>query len=425
MSLRLYFTGHRSFANHGCEALIRSAAALFREAFGDVTLLVPSADADEDRRFWPDAAAHGVTFVPVVDPWAGHRWWDRAVRRVPGWDRLPWPRGPLAPGTRTALDGADMLVSTGGDNYALDYGLVSLLTMMAVDGAAMDRGLPTVLWGASVGPFDGAPAPVQRAVSRHLRRFDLVVARETLSQSWLQSQGVDGRLALACDPAFTLKPEPVALTRFWPKEGGKGTVAVNLSPLIARTHAAGNPHGRSLEEEAGAFITGLVNEGYGVLLLPHVVGQSGSRVKCDHALLSSLTAHTGTAGGRIAVAPRTLNAPQLKHALSRCRYVLAARTHATIGALSSGVPTISIAYSLKAKGINRDLFGDARYVLDGAAMTAASLRDALARLEADEGDIRRLLAARKLDWPESLQRALDRLKRCPLERGRAEIAAAY
>jgi len=424
MTLRLYLTGHRSFANHGCEALVRSAAALFREAFGDVDLLVPSADPEEDRRFWPDAADHGVTFVPVADPWEGHRWWDRAVRRVPGWSRLPWPRGHLAAGTRVPLESADLLVSTGGDNYSLDYGLVSLHTMMAMDGAAMDRGIPTVLWGASVGPFDGAPAPVQRAVARHLRRFDLVVARETLSQSWLRSQGVDERLALACDPAFSMKPEPVALAGFWPREGEKGTVAVNLSPLIRRYHAAGST-GRPLEDEAAAFIAGLADEGYGVLLLPHVVGQSGSPVKCDHALLSGLRARTGTGGGRIAIAPRALNAPQLKYALSRCRFVLAARTHATIGALSSGVPTVSIAYSLKAKGINRDLFGDARYVLDGAAMTAASLRRALARLEADEGDIRRLLEARTLDWSASLERALDRLKRCPLERRRPVMAAAY
>ncbi len=424
MTLRLYLTGHRSFANHGCEALVRSAAALFREAFGDVELLVPSVDAAEDRSFWPTAAAHGVTFVPAVDPWEGHRWWDRAARRVPGWNRLPWPRGRLGAGTRVPLGSADLLVSTGGDNYSLDYGLVSLHTMMAVDGAAMDHGIPSVLWGASVGPFDDAPVAVQRAVSRHLRRFDLVVARETLSHGWLRGQGVGERLALACDPAFSMKPEPLALTGFWPREGDRGTVAVNLSPLIRRTHAAGNPQGRPLEEEAAAFIAGLADEGYGVLLLPHVVGQSGSPEKCDHALLRALLGRTGDGGGRIALAPRTLNAPQLKYALSRCRYVLAARTHATIGALSSGVPTVSIAYSLKAKGINRDLFGDTRHVLDGADMTAVTLRAALARLEAEEGDIRRLLAARGLDWPASLERALERLKRCPLERRRPVMAAA-
>jgi len=41
-----------------------------------------------------------------------------------------------------------------------------------------------------------------------------------------------------------------------------------------------------------------------------------------------------------------------------------ARTHATIAALSSGVPTLSFAYSIKALGINRDVFGHARYCLD-------------------------------------------------------------
>ena len=34
-----------------------------------------------------------------------------------------------------------------------------------------------------------------------------------------------------------------------------------------------------------------------------------------------------------------------------------ARTHATIAAYSTGVPTLSIGYSVKARGIARDLFG--------------------------------------------------------------------
>ena len=40
-----------------------------------------------------------------------------------------------------------------------------------------------------------------------------------------------------------------------------------------------------------------------------------------------------------------------------------ARTHATIAALSSCIPTLSFAYSIKAKGINRDIFGHEGYCL--------------------------------------------------------------
>jgi colanic acid/amylovoran biosynthesis protein len=62
------------------------------------------------------------------------------------------------------------------------------------------------------------------------------------------------------------------------------------------------------------------------------------------------------------------------------------------------VPTISIAYSVKAKGINRDLFGDTRLVLDTPAVSLVSLRQYLSHLESHEQEIRDLLAERIPEW---------------------------
>lgn len=55
---------------------------------------------------------------------------------------------------------------------------------------------------------------------------------------------------------------------------------------------------------------------------------------------------------------------ELKGYISRCRFFVGARTHATIAAYSSCVPTLVIGYSVKARGIARDLFGtESEYVL--------------------------------------------------------------
>ena len=48
---------------------------------------------------------------------------------------------------------------------------------------------------------------------------------------------------------------------------------------------------------------------------------------------------------------------ELKGYIARCRFFIGARTHATIAAYSSKVPTLVIGYSVKAKGIAKDLFG--------------------------------------------------------------------
>ena len=55
---------------------------------------------------------------------------------------------------------------------------------------------------------------------------------------------------------------------------------------------------------------------------------------------------------------------ELKYVISRCSLFVGARTHATIAAYSSCVPTIVLGYSVKSKGIATDLFGtDKNYVI--------------------------------------------------------------
>ena len=52
------------------------------------------------------------------------------------------------------------------------------------------------------------------------------------------------------------------------------------------------------------------------------------------------------------------NCMQQKYIISQCRFFVGARTHSTIAAYSTCVPTLVVGYSVKARGIARDLFGD-------------------------------------------------------------------
>ena len=51
------------------------------------------------------------------------------------------------------------------------------------------------------------------------------------------------------------------------------------------------------------------------------------------------------------------NCEELKGYIARCSFFIGARTHATIAAYSSCVPTLVVGYSIKAKGIAQDIFG--------------------------------------------------------------------
>ena len=55
---------------------------------------------------------------------------------------------------------------------------------------------------------------------------------------------------------------------------------------------------------------------------------------------------------------------KLKGCISQCEFFVGARTHATIAAYSTCVPTLVLGYSIKSRGIAKDIFGtEKEYVL--------------------------------------------------------------
>ena len=79
---------------------------------------------------------------------------------------------------------------------------------------------------------------------------------------------------------------------------------------------------------------------------------------------------------RVSIVDQEYTCEQLKYIISKCRFMVAARTHASIAAYSSEVPTLVLGYSVKSKGIARDLFGTHKhYVLPNTEITPQRLSE--------------------------------------------------
>jgi colanic acid/amylovoran biosynthesis protein len=413
---RFYFAGHTHFGNRGCEALIRSTAALLKREFGEIEALVPSGDLARDSAQWPDHAAHGVRLVPAPAFPESVRWWYRIVRALPMLKPLWLPNATPLGAAAQSLRDCDVIVMTGGDVISLDYGLPSLIWNTRLVEPWLDQGKPTILWAASVGPFDREPSLLPY-MSQFLKKVGLVTVRESISSSYLNGLGLSApQLTDATDPAFTLAPEAMDVAGFWPKDCGRGVLGFNVSPVIQRFRPAGEPP-EVLRREIAKFLRGVVDElGLSVLLIPHVDPLDGNPENSDTHVMRPLLAELADRSTRISMVPPTLNAAQLKHVLGRTSCFIGARTHATIGALSSGVPTLSIAYSTKARGINRDLFGDERHVIPTPDVSAAELRRRLDLLLAEQDTVRSHLAQRLPVWRERAAIPARALKQHLLER---------
>lgn len=392
---RMYFAGQEDFGNRGCEALVRSIISVIRTELDQTEFIVPSVDIARDAAQWPQHDALNVRFaqtkpfVPMI------RWWARAGRTFPAVQRAWLPTPTFPEPMRSDILGSDVMIVTGGDTLSLDYGLGSLLKWVSQVETALKANKTVVLWGSSSGPFSANPK-VERMMAGHLAKYHLITVRESDTLGYLTRLGLRN-VELVADPAFVLEPQPVATPLSLPT-GAQGILGFNISPLITKFREGADSVAKLEADIVGFWRWVLDATSLDIVLVPHVDPLNGSSENSDSAYMSKLLAQFGGANRRIALLPRTLNAAELKHVISGCRYFMGARTHSTIAAMSSGVPTISIAYSVKAKGLNRDLFGDLRYVVETPAVSLETLKGALQSLQAEESSARTLLSERIPEW---------------------------
>ena len=135
-----------------------------------------------------------------------------------------------------------------------------------------------------------------------------------------------------------------------------------------------------------------------VALIPHVVVETND----DRIPLRNLYDEFVSSGRILLIEDH--DCCELKGYISRCRVFIGARTHATIAAYSTCVPTLVLGYSVKSKGIARDIFGtEEHYVLPVQELQKPNeLADGFDWLLSNEESIRSHL---RRVMPEYIQRA--------------------
>ena len=393
--MKVYLSGQNTFENRGCEAIVRSTVMLLKERFGDVEVLVPSSNIERDQKQWPEAESHGVKFVQAYLPWFARYWVN--LQRLPlrFLKQAGWPFA--APNwLKQQIESVDLVLAIGGDNYSLDYRIPSMI--MGVDKLAMDLSKPVIVWRASVGPFEKEPMFIP-TITKHLANMQSIGVRETISYHYLTDTLGLKNVQLMADPAFTLLKQEFDSDEFLPAQT-QGVLGLNISPLIEKYTA----QGQDLRSEVKTFIKKVVNDtGLGVLLISHVSSLSESVYNCDYHYMNEMMQEYSEFGDSVRILPNTLNASQLKQVISQLRFFIGARTHATIAALSSGVPTISIAYSVKAKGINKDIFGNEDPVLETPKVSAETLSLAVDWLFENEAELKEKLSLRVPELQQSVR----------------------
>lgn len=356
--------GNGSYINRGCEAIVRSTVNILSDAFPGSELFLSSFGGNDSYRDAETETDNRITHVPHKDTWFKRfdlDWWRFRVfhRRSELWQQGSSFRTQFI----NALS-SDCVLQIGGDNYSLEYGNPSF--HMELDNVLHATGVPLVLWGASVGPFS-SDKEIEQAMSKHLKQFDLILARESETLKYLSAIGVTDNVKLVADPAFVLPTKKPELSEKLARFLDNSPIGINLSPMIGNYRANDSHAWPAL---ACQCLETLVNSGLGpVLLVPHVTLDGND----DHAFMDEIHHNLHDKKDYVEIVPNNLCAEEYKWIIAKTRAFIGARTHATIAALSTQTPTISIGYSLKARGINKDIFGHLDWLLPIEDMTPSSL----------------------------------------------------
>ena len=245
----------------------------------------------------------------------------------------------------------DIMLSTGGDMMC--YGNNQVIYTNEI---MASQGIKTILWGCSIGKENLTPEKIKT-----LQHFSKIYARESLTTKVLTDLGLKN-VATFPDPAFILKPELCDL----PEAFSNDVIGINLSNYVVGDYNLETRFGNEIKKLI-EFI--LQETNLNILLIPHVLWKGQD----DRIITNYIIDHYKNNSRITALNSDLYNYCQLRYIISQCKYFIGARTHSVISAYSTCTPAIALGYSIKSKGIAKDLKLPKELIVDSKNYTEDEL----------------------------------------------------
>ncbi len=328
---KIFLCGNTGSINRGCEAIVDSTVNLLNCRNGDIYLATFA--PEQDRALTSRLGINMISYDGY--PTRIHRYFYAGTRKIfkrslAGLSLIQKPLFDM-------MSTEDISLNVGGDTYCYSRPINSL----ALNKYTHKKGITNILWCCSI-----EKGAINKEILRDLNTYTYIFAREQITVDNLISSGIDAnKIVKVCDPAFFLSATETDLPLNFIEEN---TVGLNLSEMVINPQ---NPYVYGAVIDTIRYIIDKTD--MNVCLIPHVYSIANNTN--DYPILKRVYEEFGSE--RVSIVDRELNCEQLKYIISKCRFFVGARTHSTIAAYSSGVPTLVLGYSVKSKGIATDLFG--------------------------------------------------------------------
>ncbi len=337
--MKIYLYAHGGSGNKGCEAIVRSTLRIMNQQ----NIVLQSYNVQEDLKAGLNKLC---PIIPGRLTVKRRGFVDIAVKLFSIVFRTQFLNFYIMnyPFRRINYKGAAAF-SIGGDNYCYDGGL-NLLSRHNKK-VKKDGGL-SVLWGCSI-----EQERIDNKLLKDLKKYDLITIRENITFKALKRYELKN-IYYCPDPAFVLQPQIPQIKKWCHVDNAVG---INISPHIIQYSSNKKLVMKNFEN----LVNWVLNEtDMNIIFLPHVEKTRNNDLDIMKPLYEKYSCKN-----RVYIIDEYMNCEEMKYTISKLRLFIGARTHATIAAYSSCVPTLVMGYSVKALGIANDIWNSEKnYVVD-------------------------------------------------------------
>ena len=384
--MNILIVGHDTFENKGCQALIYSTITILYNTFEKTDFKVFSWDPDYDGSRY-DLAGIECDFVlhrfNVNEFSPRNRFWlflnDTLNIRT---DKILYAPQQFL----DALKWSDLVVVSGGDILA-DYGIAAVKHYFFPVAVALALKKGVFVFAQSISRY-GDPA-LEKFAKHYLDRVSLITTRERPSYDYMNELGVKAPVELVSDPAFLLEPAgEEAVQSIVESENirlnGEITIGFSVSKTVTRW---GGGEQTDFVESMAQAVDWLYEKypGAGFLFVPHVTYRNDP--ENDDRVTAKDIYEKITHKHRVFLIQGDYSCRESKALIGLCDIFVGARTHATIASTSQLIPTIALAYSIKAYGIMEKVLDRERCVLPVKEFSAQRLVSMVDRLILEKKEI--------------------------------------
>lgn len=292
----------------------------------DLRFVVSSYDTYRDRKILADLP--NLDVVPMIR-------WKRYIRGIllkTGLDLQFWT--PRFSGSH--FREADLFASVGGDIYTM-FGDALPRDWLGYEYFASRHRIPSIMFGANMEKFEVLSTENLDLLLKHLQRFRMIAVRDRITLNYLADYGITENTIFFPDPIFSLRPRCTYC------HGKVSTIGLNVTPFLLQNF------GDSVFTHIAAVVSQLVEYGYRIRLLPHVIDSDENPKIDDRLSLRKLYSRLPAAAApSVSIYEGPVSLDSITRQLSMIDLFIGARMHSCLNALTLGKPTMFLSYSQKA-----------------------------------------------------------------------------